>query len=136
MLKCSPSHSALIELKTHEPFGSRVSIDQQRQSGVIEGFRPGHVDAALSNIADVEGKEVQIVVGVERVSVVFDIALDLQMLTRVEHRPGRSGQAHSTNVEILKPRAPRIENMFDPWQQALAGARISLTKKAIDDVRL
>ena len=87
---------------------------------LVEQFRSGHVHTRAAGVGDPEGNEVEVVVGVERVAVELDVALDLQVLPRVEQRPCGAGQTHPADVEVRESRAALVEDVIDPRQNALA----------------
>jgi hypothetical protein len=69
---------------------------------------------------------------VEREPVELDVALDLQVLSRIDERPRRAGKAHPAHVEICEARAALIKNVLEPRQQTFARARIALAHKTIN----
>ena len=50
------------------------------------------------------------------VSIEFDVALYLKVLSCFEERPRWSGETHASDVEIRKPRAALIKDVVDPGQ--------------------
>jgi hypothetical protein len=129
-----PACAALVELKADEAFVVRIRIDEERDAEFVQQFGAGHVHAHLARRAEPEGNEVEVIVGVEREPVELHVALNLQVLARIEERPRRRGEAHPAHVEVFEARAPLIKNMFEPRQQTLARTRIALAHKAFDHV--
>ena len=68
----------------------------------------------------------------QRRAIEFDVALDLQMLTRINQRPRRRGKAHAAHIEVRDARPIVVEDVVKPRQPALPGNRIALADKLID----
>ena len=68
----------------------------------------------------------------ERVAVIFDIALDLSMLTGVEYTPRRAGEAGAAGIEIWHPCAILVEHVRYPRQNRFARRRIAFGCKPVD----
>ena len=98
----------------------RKPVDQQRHAGFVHQLHARHVDVPRNRIAEIEREKVQVIVGVQRVAVVFDVAADLQMPAAIEQRPGWRGQAQSAHVEVFHPHTVLREDMLDPRQAAVA----------------
>ena len=124
----------MIELKTGKPLVPGKGVHQQRNAERVEHFNTGHIDVSSAGVLEVEGKKVQVIVRIKNEPIEFDIALDLQMLSRVQQRPGRGGQAHAAHVEVSDARAALVEDMINPGQHALAGLRITLARKLVNHV--
>ena len=62
----------------------RVRIGKQWQSERVEHFNCRHIDARTVNAGEVEWKEVQVVVGMQRVAIELDVSFKLQVLAGLE----------------------------------------------------
>ena len=70
-------------------FTMQVCVGQQGHANPVEHFDALHVNALSNSGLDIEGDEIEIVVSLQRVAIEFHVALDLQVLPRINERPGR-----------------------------------------------
>ncbi len=133
-LERRPPRAALVELEADVALVVPEGVVEERDADLVEQLGAGHVHAHAADVGDPEGDEVEVVVGVERVAVELDVALNLQVLPRVEQRPGGPREAHPAHVEVRQPRAAFVEDVLEPRQHALAGARVALADEALDRV--
>ena len=111
-----------------------VSIDEQPHADTVKNFSSRHVDVSARALFDDEGKEIQIVISVQDIAIEFDVTLDLQVLARINHRPGRRGEAHASHVEVRNPRAVLEKNVIEPGKLALSGYSIALVNEPLDQL--
>src|SRR5260370_39584035 len=76
VLQRLPANPALEQLKALVCGGVRKTVDQQRNSKVVQNPDARHVHSAGARVADVEGKEVQVVVDGGGIAVELGVAAD------------------------------------------------------------
>src|SRR5579884_1070080 len=126
LLQRHPMDAALEKLKALIPLCGAEGIDQKGNTGAIEHFNAGHIHFMFPDIAEIKGEEIQIVIHLARIAVVFDISSDNGMASRIEDGPGGRRQANAARVEILKHDALLAEDMRQPGQLRFTGYRIDL----------
>ena len=62
----------------------RISVGQHRQTQRVEHFHAAHIHAHTDRAGKIKWKEVEIVVGVKRIAIEFDVALDMEVLARFQ----------------------------------------------------
>ncbi len=97
-----------------------VCVREHRQAERVEYLNRAHINACADNTADVQRQEIEIVVSMKCVAIVFDVAFDLKVLACFKQRPRWSREAHAPHIKIRKPRAALIKDVVDPRQQAFA----------------
>ena len=121
------AHAALKELKCLVAFFDREAVDQQRHALFVQQFSAGHIGPFLARIIAIQRKEIEIVELAQRVAIIFGVAVNLQMMTRVEHRPGRRRKAHTADIETVEPSAVPAENA-----RAIYGRRLFPSRGPVD----
>ncbi len=121
MLQGSPANSTLKELKAL--IGMRVSkfVNQQRNARAVEHLDARHIDGAAPRIAQIERKEVEVIVDFAGVAIVLGVAADDCVVAGVEHGPRWRGEADTARVEAFEDSAVLAKDMREPRQAWLAG---------------
>src|SRR5207244_1260420 len=114
----APAYAALEQLEGLITLVEAEPVDQQLDVQAIQKLDAGVVHLARHRDAQIKREKIEVVVGTQRVTVVLDVAADLQMPAGIEQRPRRYGKAQSAHVEILEPRALLREYFLDPGKPA------------------
>jgi hypothetical protein len=87
VLQSSEPRPAPVQLGTGKSLVIVIGVNQHSHAQRVEHFGPRHIYISAGGLLEIEGNEIQIVVGVQNVTVEFNIAFDLQMLPCVKLGP-------------------------------------------------
>src|SRR2546429_3303361 len=119
-----PSNTALECLKALVACLVGKTIDQKRNSEIVQDLDAGHVHPVGKRITEIEREEIQVIVNVVSIAIEFSIAVNLKVLPGIEQRPGGRGEADGADVEIRQAGALLSEDTVDPREHALTRGRI------------
>ena len=122
----------MVKLKAGQAFVVVVGVHQWMNAQGIQHFRARHVHGSPERLLSIERHRREIVIRVESCAIEFNVAFDLQMLSRVDEGPGRRGETHAADIKVGDARAVLEKDVIEPWQDALTGERVAFVGETLD----
>ena len=124
--------AALVKLKAGQAFVIVVGVHEWMNAEGIQHFSAGHVHVSPQGLLSIERHRGEIVIRVESCAIEFNVAFDLQMLSRVDERPGWRGETHAADIKVGDARAVLEKDVIEPGQEAFARKGIAFMGETLD----
>src|SRR5947207_221196 len=124
-LQGTEPRAALVKLKAGQTFVIVIGVHQWMNAQAIQYFSAGHVDVSPHCLLNIERQRREIVIRVESCAIEFNVAFDLQMLSRVDEGPGRRGETHASDIKVGDGRAHLEKDVNETWKEATPAKRLA-----------